>query len=236
MYKNLRWKLLAIAAVAALAIFAFYPPWKKVNLGLDLKGGIHLVLKVNTGDALELETETTAEQFREELVKAGMSAVTSAVETESTFVVSGIPQERDQEFRRLSDSSVSIAQQFDREQVAGASTLSYRFRLKPNVERAIREDSVTQAIQTIDRRVNSLGVAEPVVAPHGNAGDQILVQLPGLTQIARAKELISTTAQLELKIVEGGPAASQEALLSSYGGSVPGDMEVVQGFNETEPG
>lgn len=236
MYKNLRWKLLAIAAVAALAIFAFWPPWKKVNLGLDLKGGIHLVLKVNTDDALELETETTAEQFREELVKAGMSSVASAADTESTFIVSAIPQERDQEFRRLADSSVSIAEQFDREQVAGAGTLSYRFRLKPNVARKLREDSVTQAIQTIDRRVNALGVAEPVVAPHGNAGDQVLVQLPGLTEIARAKEIISSTAQLELKIVEGGPSPTQEALLSSHGGAVPGDMEVVQGFNEAEPG
>ena len=57
MYKNLKWKLLVIAAVAAIGIFAFTPPSRKVKLGLDLKGGIHLVLKVNTEDAVELETE-----------------------------------------------------------------------------------------------------------------------------------------------------------------------------------
>src|SRR5688572_19950442 len=111
MYKNLRWKLLAIAVVAAVAIFAFTPPGKKVRLGLDLKGGIYLILKVNTEDAVELETETTAEQFREELVKAGLTAVTSTTDSHSTFVVAGIPRERDQEFRRLADNSPSLAQQ-----------------------------------------------------------------------------------------------------------------------------
>ena len=59
MYKNLRWKLLTILAVAAIAIVAFYPPQSKVRLGLDLKGGLHLVLQVKTDDALKVETETT---------------------------------------------------------------------------------------------------------------------------------------------------------------------------------
>ena len=236
MYKNLKWKLLTIAVVAALGIFAFTPPSKKVSLGLDLKGGIQLILKVNTEDALELETETTADQFRQELVDAGMTAVTAALDSKSSFVIAGIPQERDQEFRRLSDNSAAIAQQFDREQVAGSGTLSYRFRIKPNIERSVREESVAQAIQTIDRRVNALGVSEPVVAPHGATADQVFVQLPGVSDINRAKEIISSTAQLELKIVEGGPAATEEALLSSYGGKPPADMEVVSGLSEAAPG
>jgi preprotein translocase subunit SecD len=229
MYKNLKWKLLTIAAVAAVALFAFVPIGEKVKLGLDLKGGVHLVLKVNTDDALELETQTTAEQLREELVRAGFTAVTSSAESVSSFVVTGVPRDRDQEFRRLADNTVAVGQQFDREQIAGEGVLSYRFRLKPNIERALREDSVEQAIQTIERRVNELGVAEPVVAQHGADGRQILVQLPGVTEINRAKEIISSTAMLELKIVEGGPAASEEALLSSYGGTPPPDMVVVTG-------
>ena len=236
MYKNLKWKLIVIAAVAALGIFMFVPPSQKVKLGLDLKGGIHLVLNVNTGDALELEVETTADQFRQELVDAGMTAVTATPDSESSFLVSGIPQERDQELRRLADNSISLAQQYDREQVAGSGPLSYRFRLKPNVAQRLREESVQQAIQTIDRRVNELGVAEPIVAPHGSEGTQIVVELPGVTDINRAKELISTTAQLELKIVEGGPASSQEALLASYGGNVPADMEVVSGLSDPAAG
>jgi preprotein translocase subunit SecD len=235
MYKNLRWKLLTIAAVAAIGIFAFVPPKQKIRLGLDLKGGIQVVLRVNTGDALELEAETSADQFRQELVDAGMTAVTSTAEGD-TFVVAGIPQDRDQEFRRLADNSPILAQQFDREQVAGDGPRTYRFRLKPNIAQRLREESVQQAIQTIDRRVNELGVSEPVVAPYGNEGTNILVQLPGMNDINRAKDIISSTAQLELKIVEGGPASTEEALLASYGGKPPADMEVVGGLSEPVPG
>ena len=232
MYKNLKWKLLTIAAVAAIALFAFVPPSEKVKLGLDLKGGIQLILRVNTQDAVVLETETAAEQFRQELVDAGITSATSSIESPGVFVIAGIPRDRDAEVRSLADGSVILAEQFDREQIAGEGPASYRFRMKPNIDRRVREESVQQAIQTIDRRVNELGVAEPVVASHGADGQQILVQLPGLTEVNRAKQIISSTAQLELKIVEGGPAPTQEALLSSYGGQPPADMEVVPGLSE----
>src|SRR5690349_14150027 len=106
MYKNLRWKLLTIAAVAALGIFAFVPPGKKIKLGLDLKGGIHLVLKVNTNDALRLETETTSEQFRAELVRAGISGATASIDSHISFLINNVPQDRDQEFRALADQFV----------------------------------------------------------------------------------------------------------------------------------
>ena len=232
MYKNLKWKLLAIAIVAAIGLYAIIPPSQKIKLGLDLQGGIHLVLNVKTDDALRLETETTGDQFRQELVDAGLTSATSTPEGIDAFVIAGIPQDRDQELRRLADASPAIAEQFDREQVAGEGTLSYRFRLKPNVAQRLREESVQQAIQTIDRRVNALGVAEPFVAQYGADGRQIIVELPGLREIARAKEIISSTAQLELKIVEGGPSSTEQDLLASYGGKPPADMEVVTGLSE----
>jgi len=231
MYKNLRWKLLAIAAVAAISIFAFMPPAERIRLGLDLKGGVHLVLKVNTDDALRLETETASESFRTELVNAGLTSALANVESHLAFTVTGVPRDRDAEFRRLADQFVGV--NFDREQVAGDGALTYRFQLKPNAQRTLREEAVDQALQTIDRRVNELGVTEPTIAEHGSEGDQILVQLPGVTDINRAKEIIRSTAMLELKIVEGGPAPTQEALLASYGGQVPPDMEVVPGLSES---
>jgi preprotein translocase subunit SecD len=236
MYKNLRWKLLAIAIVAAIGIYAFVPPAEKIKLGLDLKGGIHLVLRVNTDDALRLESETASEQFRAELVDVGMTGATASVDSHTSFVLTGVPQERDAEFRRLADQVVGV--NFDREQVAqsGGSALTYRFQIKPNIQRTLREEAVDQAMQTIDRRVNELGVAEPIISEHGSTGDQILVALPGVSDINRAKEIIRSTALLELKIVEGGPAPSEEALLASYGGQVPPDMEVVPGLNEGLPG
>ena len=72
MAKNLRWKVLLIVGVVALAVFAFYPPDQKVRLGLDLKGGVHLVLRVQTDDALKLETQTTADRLAEQLKTANL--------------------------------------------------------------------------------------------------------------------------------------------------------------------
>ena len=88
-----------------------------------------------------------------------------------------------------------------------------------------------EAIRTLERRVNQLGVAEPVIAEHGAAHDQILVQLPGVTDVEQAKRVIKTTAQLSLKLVEDS-APSRETLLQTHGGKVPANMEVVQGQGE----
>ena len=88
---------------------------------------------------------------------------------------------------------------------------------------------MVQARQTIERRVNELGVTEPSIAQQGQSGDQILVQLPGVTDVDRAKEIIRSTGFLELKIVEQGPAASREALVPS--GQVPPGMEVLPGLS-----
>ena len=73
MYKNLRWKLLTILAVAAIAIVAFYPPQTKIHLGLDLKGGLQLILQVKTEDALRVETETSSEQLKAALAAQGIA-------------------------------------------------------------------------------------------------------------------------------------------------------------------
>jgi preprotein translocase subunit SecD len=230
MNKNLRWKVLTILAVTAIAVWAFYPPQEKVRLGLDLKGGVHLVLRVQTEDALRIETETSAERLREALSGKGITvSVTPVSPTE--FRVEGVPSDRDQEFRRIADEEVSA--NYNRESGAGGA---YVYRMKPNIAVTLRQESVTQALQTIERRVNELGVAEPIVALHGTAADQILVQLPGVTDVTRAKEIIRSTAMLELKIVEAGPAASREELLKAYNGKEPADMQVVPGVSPATEG
>ena len=231
MNKNLRWKVVTIIAVLALAVFFFYPPQQKVRLGLDLKGGVHLVLKVQTDDAVKLETEVTAERLRESLQTRGIFGATVVAEPPLRFRVNGVPSDKDAEFRRLADEFTSTM--FNR--TAGAAG-TYQFELKPNQVNTLREGAVEQALQTIERRVNDLGVAEPIVARHGTAGDQLLVQLPGVTDVARAKDIIRATALLEFKIVEGGPATTQEALLQTKGGVVPPDMEVITGADPSTPG
>ena len=233
MSTNLRWKLISIGVVAALAVWAIYPPGERVRLGLDLEGGVHMVLRVQTDDALQVESETAAEQLGEQLSLQGID-VTSVIAVDPTTIqIEGVPQggDQDERFRGIADEQLGV--NYNRVSGAGGS---YTFTIKPNIELSLRDESVRQALTTIERRVNELGVAEPIVAPHGAGGEQILVQLPGVDDVGRAKEIIRSTALLELKIVEEGPAPSREALLQARGGVVPSDMEVVSGVDDVLSG
>ncbi len=247
MNKNLHWKILTSLTVFvlffAVGVYPILvqrypklpaPSWlmaHQLRLGLDLKGGVHLVLRVQTDDALKIHTTTTSEQLREALRTAGVTPGTIGVTSPTSFHVEGVPGDRDAEFRRIADEQA--ATNYDRSSgVNGA----YDFRMKPNIDKDMREQTVVQALQTIDRRVNELGVAEPNISRYGSSQDQILVQMPGLTDVSRAKEIIRNTALLELKLVEAGPASSKEALLQSYNGQVPQDMDVVSGAGGGESG
>jgi preprotein translocase subunit SecD len=239
MYKNLRWKFITIVGVFVLFFtIGVYPilvqryglpapAWLKaqqLRLGLDLKGGVHLVLRVQTGDALRIFTTTTSEQLREALRTAGVGFGSIGLDSETSFKVEGVAADRDAEFRRIADEQT--AQNYDRGSAVGGT---YTFTLKRNIEADMREQTVVQALETIDRRVNSLGVSEPNISRYGQSQDQIMVQLPGITDVERAKEIIGRTALLELKLVEGGPAPSREALLQASNGQVAEDLEVVSG-------
>jgi preprotein translocase subunit SecD len=223
MAKNLRWKVLVILGVVALSVFAFYPPDQKVRLGLDLKGGVHLVMQVKTDDAVRIETETSSDRLREAL-RTSIPGATVTVNGPNEFRVDNVPADQDQAFRAL---LVDIEPTFNR--TSGAGT--YTFTMRPNIANQLREEAVDQALQTIDRRVNELGVAEPVIARH-TEDDQILVQLPGVTDVARAKEIIRSTAQLELKLVEQGPFSDEAQARQAYGGNVPPDLQILPGNSE----
>jgi preprotein translocase subunit SecD len=219
---SLRTKILIILGVIGLSVWGFYPPQQKINLGLDLKGGVHLVLRVHTDDALRLETELTAERLRVALSAAKLQVGKVEAVSPTQIRVDGV--QNDAAFRA---AATDIETNFNRSTGAG----SYTYSMKPNVVNQIREEAVSQALQTIERRVNELGVAEPIVARHG-ASDQILVQLPGVTDVNRAKEIISLTAYLELKLVEQGPFATREAALQPYNNNLPPDLEVISGRDE----
>ena len=231
--KNLRMRVLISVAVLVVAAWFFYPLYPypfvgpNLKLGLDLKGGVHLVLRVNTDDALRLDTETTMEQLREAVDGKGISGAGLSVLNPTQFKVEGIPQNQDGAFREAANE---VQVSFNRE--SGVSG-TYTFTMKPNIIVQLREDAVTQARQTIERRVNELGVAEPVIAQTGANNDQIIVELPGITEVARAEEIIRSTALLELKLVEDGPAGTKENLLQSRSGTIPNNMEVVPGATDS---
>ena len=231
---NLRWKVVTILAVFVVffglgvypILAARYhmpaPGWlqdKQLKLGLDLKGGVHLVLRVQTDDALRLVTEQEMERLREELKTRNIPVTNMDAPDVIHFRVAGVPPAQDAAFRTAANE---VQANFDRGSgVNGA----YTFTLKPNIQVNLREEAVVQARQTIERRVNELGVAEPSIAQQGT--DQILVQLPGVTDVERAKGIIGSPGLLELKIVEGAPSPSKEALMAN--GQVPQGMDIVPG-------
>jgi preprotein translocase subunit SecD len=137
------------------------------------------------------------------------------------FRVEGVPPDQDQAFRAL---LVDIEPTFNRSSGVG----TYTFSMRPNIANDLREQSVNQALQTMDRRVNELGVAEPVIARHTEA-NQILVQLPGVTDVARAKDIIKRTALLELKLVEQGPFSDETQARQAFNNNVPPDLQILPG-------
>jgi preprotein translocase subunit SecD len=232
---NLRWKLLLTFAVTVIfGAVGVYPIIaqrfgitqpkalvdRALKLGLDLQGGVHLVLRVQTDDALRAETEGEMERLRERLNTAGIASSNLVVESPTSFRVEGITPDQDPAFRNAANE---LSTNFDRN---SGTNGTYTFAMKPNVAVQLREEAVVQARQTIERRVNELGVSEPSIAQQGAGGDQILVQLPGVTDVNRAKEIIRSTGRLELKIVERTAATREELLVN---GQPPAGMDVVPG-------
>jgi len=222
MMKNMQWRLGLIAIVIGLSVWAFYPPGSKVKLGLDLKGGVHLVLRVKTDDALKVETDTTVERLRDTLTRASVTFSKIEATSPTEFRADGITD--DAAFRT---QAADVETVYDRSSETGG----YSYRIKPNVANQLRDETVTQALETIERRVNELGVAEPIVARYG-ARDQILVQLPGVSDVRRAKEIIRSTAQLQLRLVDQGPFPSKEAALQAFNNALPADSELIPGKQE----
>jgi len=214
--KELRLRATLYGSFLIACLVAAWPPYEqdgkpgKIKLGLDLKGGIHLVLQVVTDDALN-------------------ATVDDAVSTTS-FSLEGVGPARVKDARDL------LKDYFVREgwEVREPGEGRFLVQMTDQMVRRLKERTVKEAIKTLERRVNELGVAEPIIAEHGNRGDQILVQLPGVTDVDRAKELIKKTAQLSLKLVED-TSPSRETLLQSFQGKVPENMEVVEGQGD-EPG
>jgi preprotein translocase subunit SecD len=233
---NLRWKILTVLAVlvifAAVGVYPIVAPrlgitqpkWlidRGLKLGLDLKGGVHLVLRVQTDDALRIESETEMERLRESLGTAGIAVSNVALVSPVQFRVEGVAPDKDAAFRQ---TAAEVETNFER---ASGVNGTYTFTMRSPIQVSLREEAVVQARETIERRVNELGVTEPSIAQQGANGDEILVQLPGVTDVNRAKEIIRSTGLLELKLVDRGPESTREALLVN--GQPPAGMDIIPG-------
>jgi preprotein translocase subunit SecD len=225
--RELRVRATLYGAFILGCVVAMWPPRDKIHLGLDLKGGIHLVMQVVTDEALSAITGDQVAVARDQANRKGIVFSSIQAVDSTSFAVEGVEPARVKDMRDL-------LKDFFRQGWEIREPGEGRFLVKMNdaFGRQKREETVREVMRTLERRVNQLGVAEPIIAIHGERGDQILIQLPGVSDVEQAKEVLKKTAQLHLKLVED-QAGSREALLQKSAGQVPPGKEVVQGQGDT---
>jgi len=217
-------RIAVVVAAIAASTWYLYPPGKTINLGLDLQGGIHLVLGVEVDKALENLVERTGADIRAKLQAKGIGAQVTRVGT------SGLTVELVQ--REAFNDARAVLAEFPTFETRGTSEEARRFDLRLGEKEVarLRDFAVRQGVETIRNRVDQFGVAEPTIQRQGE--NRILVQLPGIQDPARAKALIGKTAVLEFKFldeqadvekaVREGPPSGSEVL---YGRRVDRDTK-----------
>ena len=200
----------------------------KLNLGLDLQGGIHLVLKVETQDAVRAETDKDMEICAARSPTAASPRWRPRAISDTSFDVTGVPAEKDAVLNKAANDYLT-SQRWDWSR-QGSRTV---FNMTALNERAVRNLAVEQAKLTIDNRVNQYGVAEPVIARQGLEGDRIVVQLPGVDdpgarQAADQEHGVSRVPADRVSRRRAVPASRRGTRSSAAtAGSLPADIEIM---------
>jgi preprotein translocase subunit SecD len=200
---------------------------RRINLGLDLKGGTHLVLEVHVSEAVASAVDRDAVRLATDLQAAGIPGVSAGRTDPSrpqTVIVSGIPA------NKLSDArGVFNGVNYTAYDVASGADGTQTLTMKQSAVTDLATRTVDTSIETIRERIDKLGVAEPVIQKYGLGENQILVELPGLDDPARVEEVIQSTAKLEIHAVTGGPFENDQAALQANNGMIPPDSILMKG-------
>ena len=240
MNKNLTWKLGLIAAILLLFLFGIFGIPKdlsgngllaslqeRIHLGLDLKGGTHLILQVQVNDAVNGDSDRALERLKEDLRthKINYTEISKPdpVNHPDQIVLKGVPPES------TSDLRSTVSERLPEYDLNSGADNAWTFSMKPQALAELKNRAVTLAIETIRNRIDQLGVTEPVIQEHGLGQYQILVQLPGVDDPARVKEIMQSTAMLEIKQVLGGPYSSEQDALQQHGVVMPPDSMLLRG-------
>jgi preprotein translocase subunit SecD len=221
--RNIIWKVLLILAVLAIFTAAIIPTKNNpepIRRGLDLKGGIHLVMKVNVNEALRLEVDQAMNSMRAQATTQGKPVPATRRISDTAFVLTppaGVSTADYEKIGRDFLPSFEVTR-------AGADL---RFSIKTQAQKDLRRDTVAQTLEAIDRRVNALGVTEPIIVPEGE--DRIVIQLPGVDDPARVKDIIKTTAQLQFRLVEGSTAATPQQVFDSLPAERRTEVDILPG-------
>jgi preprotein translocase subunit SecD len=231
MFKSLKWRALLVLVLTAVSLVYLFPTffemptwWKehlpddKVSLGLDLQGGMHLILEVQADKAVETALDRMAGDMREilteekipygQLERRGMDRLMVEILDPST-------KERFNEVLENKLSTLDKVKVDERPEV-----VTYELTIKAGEKGHLKTFAVDQCLETIRNRIDQFGVAEPTVQKQGE--DKILVQLPGIKDPKRAIELIGKTALLEFKLVD-----EENSLEKALKGEMPPDSEIL---------
>lgn len=231
------WKIALVVAVLLISILAIVPTEnnpERIALGLDLKGGTHLVMQVNTDDAVQAEVDQSMERARTIAQQQSLPAPATQRKPDDPRAFLLIPPAdvptADYE-KLLTDSfpdfEVSRAAALPDGLGAGRAA-GFEARIRDAAVAAIAESTVAQAIETIRNRVDALGVTEPIIARQGGLrGNRIVIQLPGVDDPQRVKEIIRTTAQLQFRIVEGASFSEEQAVYQSLPAAMRDQVDIL---------
>jgi len=239
MNPNLKWKAVFIAAVILVCIYGLigmpnFPTSvaaikdnfsKQIKLGLDLQGGTHLVLQVQVQDAIAQETDQMVDRLTKELREKNVRFEEIRRVDDTHILVRNLDPSQVSQFRDL------IQQQYGNlwDSAPASEPSSYTITLKNSAIAQIQENTMTQSLETIDRRINQLGLTEPTIQRRGRNANEILVQLPGEGDPSRAKAIIQAGGQLELRLVaDPRTYSSQTEALAAHNGILPPGTELMQ--------
>ncbi len=240
MQKNLAVKAVFIIAVMLVFLFGIFGIPKnfsgpglagavqeRIHLGLDLKGGTHLILQVMVNDAVNADSDHAIERLKEEMRARNISysdiSKPDPAGQPDRIQIKGVPPESSGDLRGIVQDRLP-----EYDLVSGAEN-SWTLSMKPGQLTELKNRAVSQAIETIRNRIDQLGVSEPVIQEHGLGDYQILVQLPGVDDPARVKEIMQSTAMLEIRQSFGGPYGSEQEALQANNGVLPPDTVLLKG-------
>jgi preprotein translocase subunit SecD len=197
-----------------------------IHLGLDLKGGVHLVMEVHVAEAVGSATDRDVARLEEDFTKAGIVGATVGKTDPArpqTIVISGVPAAKLGDVR-----SIVQGNEYSTYDVATTGD-GLSLTMKPGAIRDLEQRTLDTSIETIRERIDKLGVTEPTVQPYGLGANQILVELPGISDVGRVEDVIQSAAKLSIHAVTGGPYESDQAAMQANGGVIPADSMLVRG-------
>ncbi|MGA8939477.1 MAG: protein translocase subunit SecD [Acidobacteriaceae bacterium] len=234
MGKNLATRAILIVAILLIFVYGIFGiPYgglkqsleRRINLGLDLKGGTHLVLEVHVAEAVNSSTDRDVQALNTALADTGATAAKlSVAHPEVITITGGSPTQQS------AIHDILTGNEYAGYDVASSGNGGYTMTLKVSEIRTIESRALDTSIDTIRERVNTLGVSEPLIEKYGLGDNEILVQLPGVSDPGRVENIIQSTAKLEIHAVVGSYGSLAEAQQANPGG-VPAEDELLKGSN-----